>query len=176
MFFLSRGWAFHRAFNIRNSQRAGETEETQGKGCLGPPPGSLAPTPARPAGQSDQPLPGWQRPSPPFPASSGGLGTPGQLWDPQPARPQNLLPPASLTCSTARPPPPLPPGTPSLGSLLHLLSFSSSCQVRFCPPPSTLTRRGLQQREGLFRKQRSREAKPTSSLPPGRRGAGVFLI
>ena len=105
------------------------------------------------------------------------LLSPPALGDsgPPAAWPRNLLPPASLTCSTARPPPPLPPGTPSLGSLLHLQGFSSSCQVRFCPPPSTLTHQGLQQREGLFRKQRSREAKPTSSLPPGRRGAGVFL-
>lgn len=64
---------------------------------------------------------------------------------------------------------------PSSASLLHPLGVSSSCQVRFCPSPSNLTRQGLQRREGLFRKQPSTEAKPTSSLPPGRQGAGVFL-
>lgn len=136
MFFLYGGWAFHSAFNIHNSQRAGETDTHAGERLFGAT--SWEPRPHPSPG-----LPGWQRPSPPFLASSVGLGTPGRLWDP----PAGSETPSRLGPRTFSrlPPSPAPQDTPRLPcllepppwALLHLLGFPPPTRFDFahCPAP-----------------------------------------
>ena len=186
-YLLFGGWAFYSAFKIRNSQTARETDIRRGKAVWGhllgvsPPlqPGPQdGPTSLCLVGSDPHlvswlalgnwgPLAGAGTP----PVSSGTPGwrwdPPGRLWDPRSALgpPAGSAPAPSPACLThllyGRPLLPCLQEPPSSASLLHPLGVSSSCQVRFCPLPSNLARQGLQQREGLFRKQPSTEAKPT---------------
>lgn len=142
VFFLYGGWAFHSAFNIHNSQRAGETDTHAGERLFGATSWESRPHPAQVClVGSDPHLLSWP--------ALRDWGPPGGSGTPQPA----LGPPAgSGTPSrlgprtfSRLPPSPAPQDTPRLPcllepppwALLHLLGFPPPARFDFahCPPP-----------------------------------------